>query len=110
MFYDMEGNPISLREWSHIFENADRRIAEDIIVQGEHITRVSTVYLGLDHSTVSLERDGESHIPIIFETMMFSSDSDIDTKMWRYATKEQAQKGHVDALADLVLQEESNDR
>ena len=103
MYYDMDGNPISLMEWSHIYSNADRTIGSDVVIHGEHIVRVSTVYLGLDHSFFG-------GIPLIFETMMFSTDESIDQGQWRYATKEQAIRGHADVLAQVTKETSEHDK
>lgn len=53
---------------------------------------VSTVFLGLDHSF----GDGP---PILFETMVFYGDSGDYTE--RYATWDEAVKGHVEIVAKL---------
>lgn len=50
-------------------------------------TRVSTVFLGLDHGW----DDGP---PVLFETMVFSDDKDYDQYQYRYCTWEEAEKGH----------------
>jgi hypothetical protein len=51
---------------------------------------VSTVWLGLDHNW---SREGP---PIIFETMTFGGR--YDQEQMRYATEDQAQKGHREAV------------
>jgi hypothetical protein len=71
---------------------------------------VSTVWLGIDHSFGQFRRlMGESHVPIIFETMIFApgdvtigGEDDLDEYQERYATEEAAQAGHDRALAAVV--------
>lgn len=53
--------------------------------------RVSTVFLGLDHSWNSAD-------PLIFETMIFPPDSYRDYYCERYTTWEQAEIGHKRAI------------
>jgi hypothetical protein len=97
MYYDWEGNPISMKEWSHLYGQESRFMKQDTFVHGDHIVKVSTVYLGLDHSFALLGR-AEDHIPIIFETMIFSTDETVDQRQWRYATEKQALNGHELAI------------
>ena len=52
----------NLLEWARWMEDADRRVAETIV--GDY--RVSTVFLGLDHS---FRQNGAP--PVLFETMIF---------------------------------------
>ena len=81
--YDMEGNPISVEEWSRSSAKK-RRIAWTELPSGN---RVSTVWLGLDH------RHGKGP-PLIFETMVFQPNSFGDLDCERYSTKAEAIKGH----------------
>lgn len=53
------------------------------------VVHVSTVFLGLDHSM------GRSNQPILFETMIFGGP--FDGYQRRYATWEEAEKGHAEA-------------
>ena len=68
-------------KWSRWYEKGDRKVANTVI-DG---VRVSTVFLGLDHSF-------ESGEPILFETLVFDGDKDGD--MDRCSTWEQAEKMH----------------
>ena len=89
---DEYGNPVlefNAVKWAEWFETADRHIAQDIF--GD--VKVSTVFLGLDHSF----NDG---VPILYETMIFGGEH--NDYQERYATKEQALAGHAKAVA-LVL-------
>lgn len=91
MYYDIDGNPMSLEAWANSYEascddpNGAWRIGADEI-DG---VRVSTVWLGLNHSWTG----GIA----IFETMTFvdgNNDQPWDEAQWRYATKENAREGH----------------
>jgi hypothetical protein len=68
--------------WAKWFGNhADRHVADETC--GD--VRVSTVFLGLDHSW-------GGGPPLLFETMVFGGDNDQDQE--RYTTWEQAEIGH----------------
>ena len=92
---DSNGDPVAeedLLTWARWFEdagkNGKRRVDETTI--GD--SRVSTVFLGLDHSF----GDGP---PLIFETLVFGGK--LDQEMERYSTKEQALEGHQ-AMCKMV--------
>jgi hypothetical protein len=61
-----------------------RRVAFDAIGRVE----VSTVFLGLDHSY-------SGHTPLLFETMVFGMDDEIQE---RWTTWDEAEKGHKAVL------------
>jgi hypothetical protein len=85
MYYDMEGNPMSMEEFCVLFESESRILARTELPGG---CWVSTVWLGLDHSF------GEGP-PLIFESMVFASQEDhTDLDCIRYATREEAEAGH----------------
>jgi len=73
-------------EWARWYEIADRYVAKTVLPNG---TRVSTVFLGIDHSFT----DGK---PILFETMIFGGRH--DGYQERYATWEEAEAGHKQTL------------
>lgn len=75
-----------LLTWARWFEKADRRIAQDFLPNG---VRVSTVFLGLNHSF----RSGP---PLLFETMIFGGEHDQFQE--RYRTRDEALAGHALAL------------
>ena len=88
--YTLEGKtPVlcdDLMAWVRNFEKGtDRHVAADKI--GD--VRVSTVFLGLDHSW----GDGP---PLLFETMIFEGPH--DGYQERYSTWEQAEEGHKRAV------------
>ena len=97
MYFDYEGQPIDLMEWARLMEDHHtRQIAHTEV--GE--TRISTVWLGLDHSFFGGP-------PQIFETMIFGGPCDQD--QWRYSTKELALAGHQLAV-DLVRSQQPDDQ
>jgi hypothetical protein len=71
--------------WARWFETADRQVAD---TQQDEV-RVSTVFLGLDHSFWPA-RVGP---PILFETMVFVNGS--AEQMERYCTWDEAEAGHA---------------
>jgi hypothetical protein len=87
-YYDMDGNVITIEEWSRLFEgDQSDRIMEQTTLPGDVL--VSTVLLGIDHNF------GLGGPPIIFETMVFGPEGMGEQDMDRYATKEQAREGHA---------------
>lgn len=73
-------------EWARWFERANRRVDESFIGN----IRISTVFLGLDHGFSGGRR-------LWFETMIFGGSH--DGYQERYETWEQAEQGHLKALA-----------
>jgi hypothetical protein len=80
-------------EWEEWYKQVDnRRVGRDIV---EGIL-VSTVFLCIDH--------GFGGEPKWFETMLFKGEDlneSLDEYQWRYATWEEARKGH-EAVVELV--------
>ena len=74
-------------EWGMWFETADRHVAQTTLSNG---VRVSTVFLGLDHSFGGGK-------PILFETMIFGGKP--NDYQEQYTTWEEAEAGHKKALA-----------
>ena len=72
-----------LLTWARWFETADRQVADSM--QGD--VRVSTVFLGLDHSF------SDHGPPVLFETMVFVNGSSVDCE--RYSTWDEAETGHA---------------
>ncbi len=73
-------------EWGRWFETANRHVAENTLPND---VRVSTVFLGLDHSF------GQG-TPVLFETMIFGGEH--DQYQERYGTWEEAEAGHKKAV------------
>lgn len=84
-YYDKDGSPLTLHEWSSKYTNEYKRVAQTNVA-GKY--NVSTIWLGLDH------RYGEG-APLIFETMVFPIDSFSDLDCDRYSTLAQAEAGHA---------------
>ena len=82
-----DGEPVEaeLLEWAAWFETDERIIAKDMI--GE--VRVSTVFLGLDHSF-------GSGPPVLWETMIFGGEH--DQYQERYTSGVDAENGHLRAV------------
>ncbi len=76
----------TLMEWATWYETADRAVAKTTI-NGE--VRVSTVFLGLDHSF-------GNGPPLLFETMIFGGKH--DQYQERFETWDQAETGHKIAV------------
>ena len=92
-YYDRDGKPMTLTEWSKAVEKPDaKRVAEDTLPNGMW---VSTVWLGIDHNY------SDTGSPIIFETMVFpSKDGPLDEQdVERYATESEAVTGHKAMVA-----------
>lgn len=88
-YYRLEGHnpvPCTNREWSHWFETTPRHV-DKTELEGD--VRVSTVFLGLDHSF----GDGE---PLLFETMIFGGPH--DGYQERCSTWDQAVEMHRNAV------------
>jgi hypothetical protein len=91
-----KGLVVSHRRGVEWFETADRHVAQDQI--GD--VRVSTVFLGIDHSWIL-----EEHVPILFETMVFGGA--LDQEQRRYATWTEAEEGHRE-MAEAVMARRHN--
>jgi hypothetical protein len=88
---DLDGNPISLRQWCVLFESTGRIVAQDHV--GEYY--LSTVWLGIDHGF----GDGP---PLIYETMLFKGTRN-DVETYRYSTWTEAEQHHAKLLEELKL-------
>jgi hypothetical protein len=94
MYYDFNGNPLTMWEWAALWEDDAGRIIEQTTI-GE--VRVSTVWMGLDMNYMHI---GPPHI---FETMVFGPHP-LDHMQWRWATVDQAIKAHV-LIVDRIRSE-----
>jgi hypothetical protein len=86
----IDGDPVAtndIGEWGRWMATNTRAVAKTSIDGAD----VSTVFLGLDHSF----RVGA--VPILFETMIFGGAH--DQYQERYATLEEAMRGHERAVA-----------
>lgn len=82
---------VDLMTWARWFETGNRRIAYTDHSDG---WRVSTVFLGIDHSF----GNGPE---LLFETMVFNSGTELDEKEQRYSTLKGAEQGHDEMVAKL---------
>ena len=80
-YFDSQGNEISVREWSLIFELADRQIALDTI----ETTTIDTVWMGLTRYFDDAGR------PLVYETLV----SGIVDEMHIWPTQAEALEGHA---------------
>lgn len=84
---DRKAVPVaSVEEWARAFETMDRHVANDMIGGA----RISTVFLGLDHS------HGMGGPPLLFETMIFGGAH--NGYQTRCSTWEEAEAQHTEAL------------
>jgi len=88
-------------EWVEYFESPDRLLNNTYIP----FTRISTVFLGLDHSFYFGPEETE---PILFESMIFGGS--FDSTQWRYATYQESQEGHKQLceIAEKAVQAHSS--
>jgi hypothetical protein len=90
MHYRLEGKtPVpanDVLEWARWYDKANRHVADTTIGR----VRVSTVFLGLDHS---FSRGGD---PVLFETLIFGGP--LDQEGERYTSWDEALKGHAAAV------------
>ena len=86
-YYDRQGQPVTARQWANRFaQPEDKRVAQTTLPDGKW---VSTVWLGLNHAFTPGP-------PLIFETMVFPSESDMgDLDCERYSTEAEAVAGHA---------------
>ena len=91
---DENGEPQSepdLMKWAEWMERDDRVLRKTDV--GE--SRISTVFLGLDH------RFGDDGPPLLFETMVFGGT--LDQKQDRYATRQEAMRGHDSMVSRVAI-------
>jgi hypothetical protein len=84
-FFDRQGKEIDVREWSEIFELADRQVALDEIEN----TTVDTVWMGLTRYFDDAGR------PLVYETLVWG----IVDEMHIWATEAEALEGHARVCA-----------
>lgn len=87
---DKTYRPCDVMTWAKQFDRLDKHVADAYV--GDY--RVSTIWLGLDHSF-----GGDK--PLLFETMIFEKDDYNDLFCRRYTTWDEAEKGHWAAVTAL---------
>jgi hypothetical protein len=102
MYFDRNGVPITLRQFAELTDGGGpvgrlkyKRVGHDEI--GPY--RISTVWVGINMSFHGF--DGVP--PLIFETMVFTTDGPADWGRQRYATEEQALAGHEEMCAETRM-------
>lgn len=94
--YDKDGEPIDDPvEWGRLFGDLQYRFVGATTIRADNggLYRVSTVWLGMDHSW-------GSGPPLIFETMVFIDEAGSTEVSWmdrycdRYPTEAEAKAGH----------------
>ena len=89
---DHNVRPCHFMEWAEQFEKMSkensRHVGHDLL--GDY--RVSTVWMGLDHSFCGKPP------PLLFETMIFDGESLCELYMDRYTTWDEAVEGHKKAI------------
>ena len=93
---DEENKPVEIddiEKWGEFYGSGRRRVGEDFVRN----SRISTVFLGLDHSF------SEEGPPILYETMIFGGK--FDCEQWRYETREEAIAGHRAAVRKVVMED-----
>lgn len=86
LYFDRQGQPISEDEWLRRLGSPGVKVEHTMVREA----RISTVWLGLDHS----HGDG---LPLIFETMVFGLEGE-GAPRWRYSTEVEAIDGHWSAV------------
>jgi hypothetical protein len=85
-WFDRNGEPIgNMEDWAELLAQDTYK---NLITTAVGDQTVSTIWLGLNYGTM-----GDL---LIFETMIFP-----DLDCWRYATEEEAIKGHHERVAEL---------
>lgn len=100
-YYNRKGDKISLVEWGATYgpKSDQRFIANTILSTGR---RVSTVLLGLDHN-FGMGR------PLIFETMVFVSNDNLEELACvRDTTEKQARITHVRLVREFTINPEGS--
>lgn len=89
LFFDRKARPIGMIQAGQLKweQPGYERIGHSWLVGRLGAVEVSTVWLGMDHGW----RGGP---PIIFETMIFCDDDELNLSCWRYSTVKDAQIGH----------------
>lgn len=93
-YFDLDGHEISEEHFLALYANTKMRLFRQTNLPNGG--RVSTVWLGIDHSFTP---DGP---PLIFETMVFGGPMDMYTR--RYSTQAQALAGHDETVTLEALE------
>jgi hypothetical protein len=93
-YYAKDGRPLDLASWAELLQDREyaRIAAQRLDVDGVEV-RVSTVWIGLDHSW----QPGTRHT---YETMVFCEAQ--DEAQWRWCSEEHARAGHARVVGWLL--------
>jgi hypothetical protein len=96
LFYGLNGETISEKEWSKLFGSPDRIVAKmNLPDQG---VVVSTIWIGLSFSDELATGDR----PLIYETMVFPENDYLEIECFRWATRYEAAQGHAEVVDKVV--------
>lgn len=99
-YYDRDGRPIDLWTFARLCDDrAYRRIGLTRITSAtapDVDFRVSTIWLGTDHSF------GFTDCPVLFETMILGGTEDQNQTTYRWCTEEEARAGHAEIVATVA--------
>jgi hypothetical protein len=94
---DKKIKKVEIEEWMNFFEDVkNRQLFKDTFKRkgSKEDVLVSTVFLGINHNFMGGK-------PLLFETMVFNSETELDGEPFRYETFKQAEKGHYKILEKL---------
>ena len=100
-YYNLNDEPCDQEEWIRLFENRWHepdgrwRVGLETVTVDDQTYEVSTVWMGLDHRLM------DKGPPLIYETMVFPPGENSEVFMERYATRDDAEKGHADTVKQL---------
>lgn len=98
IWYDRAGNPLTLETAAKLLTDRTYvHVARTHIYNGHHVFKVSTVWLGLDHTHG--DDDGR---PVIFETIVFVGGNPSGSECHRYSTEQEARDGHTAVVAKIA--------
>ena len=89
MYYNKQGEEITIEEWQELMNDRDYKIIKQEDIKNDRW--VSTVWLGSDYQF----GEGAS---LIFETMVFPKGDWGELDVRRYTTEEEAIKGHKEMV------------
>lgn len=101
LYYDKAGKPIDVAEWARLSDNHKyKTIARTHVGPKGKGVLVSTIWLGINHAAL---------FPglAIFETMTFKDGGDAECDCVRYATREEAQRGHAQMVKKVTWGEKA---
>lgn len=100
-YFGPNGEPWDIKEWGAYFESPERIIRQTVI--GENVAEVSTVWIGTHRWTISCVAEADPNM-VIYETMIFAPDLELNELQLGASTRDQALDAHV-AMLTAVLEE-----